>query len=106
VLETNENAIWEHFSVTIADTSAMALPAGWGGYGAEDPNTFEPMLPPGRTFTSVLAGVDELAFSTLAPGYFYGFTDFDVSLDNLTISRVPEPAAGLLLVAAVFMRRR
>ena len=94
---SSANAGWQHLSVTIADTSATALPTGWGGYGAEDPVTFEPTLPPGRTFASVLAGVDELVFTTLVPGFFYGFTDFDVAIDNVSITAVPEPASALLL---------
>jgi PEP-CTERM motif len=103
---------WTTLSVTIADTSATALPAGWGGYGAEDPVTYEPTLPAGRSFASVLAGVDEIAFTTFVPGYFYGETAFDVVVDNLfvrAVSSVPEPASLLLLaagLAALRMRRR
>jgi len=77
---------WQSFSVTIDDTSATELPPGWGGYGAEDPDTFEPILPPDRTFADVLAGADEIVFTTYEPGFFYGFTDFDVRLDNITIT--------------------
>lgn len=93
---------WQTWSVTIADTSATALPAGWGGYGAEDPVTAEPMLPPGRSFANVLAGVDEIAFTTLVPGYFYGDTLFDVAVDNIRmqpLAAVPE-APGAALMAA------
>lgn len=98
---------WHTRSVTIADTSATALPAGWGGYGAEDPNTFEPILPAGRTFASVLAGVDEIAFTTLVPGFFFGFADHDVAVDNITLKRVPEPATvGLVLFGATMLLRR
>ena len=63
------------------------MPAGWGGYGAEDPNTFEPILPEGVTFADVMASVDELAFTTYEPGWFYGPTVFDVRIDNLRIER-------------------
>lgn len=73
------------WSVTIDDTSATELPAGWGGYGAEDPETFEPILPPDRTFADVLAGADEIVFTTYEPGFFYGFTDFDLRIDNIRI---------------------
>jgi hypothetical protein len=90
---------WHSWSVTIADTSSEELPPGWGGYGAEDPNTFEPMLPPDRTFTSVLAGVDELAFTTLVPGFFFGFTDHDVAIDNISIQAIPEPSSAWLVLA-------
>lgn len=90
------DAGWHTWTVTIADTSATELPPGWGGYGAEDPNTFEPILPEDRTFTSVLAGVDEIAFTTLVPGFFFGFTDHDVAVDNIFIQPVPEPSAAAL----------
>lgn len=103
---------WSTWSVTIADTSATALPSGWGGYGAEDPVTYEPTLPADRTFASVLAGVDEIAFTTYVPGYFFGETAFDVVVDNLfirAVSVVPEPAPLALLAAgliALRLRRR
>lgn len=101
----------QHFSVTIDDTSAIALPAGWGGYGEEDAFG-NPVLPDGRTFANVLAGVDEFVFTTYVPGYFYGFTNYDVIVDNISISAVPEPSvlalhgAGLILVAGLVRRRR
>ncbi len=106
---------WTTFMVTIDDTSATDLPAGWGGYGAE--NEFaEPILPKDRTFASVLAGVDEVALTTLEPGFFFGFTDFDVRIDNLaragsavpTLSEYGLMAMGVLLVVAggVITRRR
>jgi len=100
---------WLTHSVTIADTNATDLPAGWGGYGAEDPDTFEPELPADRTFASVLEGVDELAFSTYVPGFFFGFTDFDIGVDNISITTTPIPAPGalaLLGVAGLCSRRR
>ncbi|MGH8171797.1 MAG: hypothetical protein ACREPX_01540 [Rhodanobacteraceae bacterium] len=77
---------WGKFSVTFTPDSAV-LPAGWGGYGAEDPNTFEPILPEGITFADVMASVDEVAFTTYEPGWFFGFTIFDVRIDNLRIDR-------------------
>lgn len=99
---------WQHFAVTIGDTASAALPSGWGGYG----NTIdEPSLPPGRSFADVLAGVDEITFTTFVPGYFYGWTAYDVAVDNISISPVPEPAnAAMLLgglgVLAALRRRR
>jgi len=105
---------WETYSVTIDDPSATELPPGWGGYGAEDPNTFIPILPPDRTFADVLAGTDEAVLTTFEPGFLYGFTAFDIRLDNLAIttvsSRLPEDVDGdgvvgfddLLAVLAAF----
>lgn len=99
---------WQHFAVTIGDTASAALPDGWQGYGDV---TGDPQLPPGRSFASVLRGVDEIVFTTFVPGWFYGFTAFDVVVDNITISAVPEPAsaalwlAGLGLAAGVARRR-
>lgn len=98
---------WTTFGITIDDPNSATLPSGWGGYGAEDPNTFEPMLPADRTFASVLANVDEIRFTTFVPGYFYGFTYFDLQYDNVTVQGVPGPGAlALGVVGAAFMRRR
>jgi hypothetical protein len=99
---------WQHLSVTIGDTAASALPGGWGGFGGTG---LEPGLPPGRTFADVLAGVDEIAFSTYVPGYLYGWTTYDVAVDNISISPVPEPSsfamlAGGLGILALARRRR
>ncbi len=100
---------WTTVNFDILDPTSAALPAGWGGYGAEDPNTFEPILPPDRTFASVLAGVDEIVFTTFVPGFFYGFTNFDIAFDNIAIVSVPAPgAAGVmaLALAGAGLRRR
>jgi MYXO-CTERM domain-containing protein len=106
-LSQANNSEWTTFSVTFDATSA-ALPAGWNGYGAEDPNTFEPILPPNRSFTDIMGTYDEIAITTLQPGFFFGFTDHDLLLDNITLTAVPTPGAVALLGAAglVGLRRR
>jgi hypothetical protein len=71
---------WQHMSVTIPDTTSTKLPHGWGGYG--DGGV---ALPPGRTFADVLSQIDEVAFTTFVPGYAYGYTTFDVEVDNISI---------------------
>lgn len=99
---------WTTFSVTF-DPNSPALPQGWGGSGAEDPNTFEPILPPGVTFADVLQNVEELSFTTYEPGWFYGFTDFNIRIDNIRIDVTPIPAPSalaLLGLAATRSRRR
>lgn len=83
---------WTTFSVTF-DPRATALPPGWGGYGAETAGG-EPILPPGTTFRDVLAGVDAMAFTTLQPGFVFGFTDFTVRLDNIRVTRTVAPRPG------------
>jgi len=85
---------WTTFSVTF-DPTSTALPPGWRGSGAEDPVTYEPILPPGVTFADVLAGVDQLVFTTLQPGFFFGFTDFEVRVDNITVVRTAANPADL-----------
>lgn len=98
---------WRNFSALIEDPNSAALPAGWGGTGDEDPVTFEPRLPPNRTFASVLQSVDEIRFTTFVPGFFFGFTNFAIQVDNPTLAVVPEPtAAGLLGLSAIALRRR
>ncbi len=100
---------WQHLSVTIGDTSSTTLPAGWGGDGATVGDG--PGLPDGRTFADVLASVDEVRFTTAVPGYLYGYTYYDVSVDNISIAAVPEPSTyamllgGLGLMGAVARRR-
>lgn len=101
---------WQHLSVTIGDTSATALPVGWGGYGGPDGSG--PTLPSGRTFASVLASVDEVVFTTLQPGYAYDFANYDVAIDNVSVTAVPEPSTygmmvgGLALVGWLARRKR
>lgn len=99
---------WRNFSALIENPSSATLPAGWGGTGDEDPVTFEPRLPPNRTFASVLESVDEIRFTTFVPGFFFGFTNFAIQVDNPTVAVVPEPAtAGVLgLATATLVARR
>jgi len=96
-ISASNNGDWSTYSVTF-DPNATDLPGGWGGYGAEDPDTFEPTLPDGVSFSDVLSGVDEIAFTTYQPGFFFGFTDHTIGIDNLSITRtVPAPSALALI---------
>ena len=92
----NRNAGWKTFTVDIADPNATELPDGWVGFGGpEDPNTYMPQLPPGRTFADVMAGVDELQIHNIEPGYWYdiGFV-YDLNFDNITIKELPKDCNG------------
>jgi hypothetical protein len=105
-----EYSDWTTLSVTITDPTQVTLPDGWIGFGDYDPVTLEPILPDGATFASVLAGVDEFRLTSFQPGFFYGFTDFDVRVDNLSIATTPVPVPGALLLFATglipLLRRR
>lgn len=99
---------WQHLSVTIDDTSASALPSGWGGFGGDDTETDGlPALPPGLRFSDVLGSVDELVFTTFVPGYFYGWTAYDMAVDNISLvpaaADVPEPGSMTLMVGGFAM---
>lgn len=82
---------WTTFSAEVTDVLSDELPEGWNGAGDEDPQTFEPILPEGRTWTNVLQGVDRIEFTTFVPGFFYGFTNFKLSIDNATIAPIELP---------------
>lgn len=101
---------WTNFSVTIDDPMSAILPTGWVGFGDEDPNTFEPILPPGATFATVLAGVDEFHITGAVPGFFFNNANFDVRMDNVSVSTsaIPEPGAtfALLLTGVLACARR
>ena len=99
---------WTNYEVTIDDPTETELPDGWIGFGDEDPNTFEPILPPGATFATVLAGVDEFRLTGAVPGFFFTDANFDARIDNVGIkSVIPEPStAGLIgLVGLLWCRR-
>ncbi|MEM8872913.1 MAG: PEP-CTERM sorting domain-containing protein [Planctomycetota bacterium] len=98
---------WQTYAITIDDPTATELPRGWAGAGAEDPDTFEPLLPEGRTFADVLAGADEVVFTTFVPGFLYGFTNFDLQVDNVGFVAIPEPTSlSLLALGGLALRRR
>ena len=84
-LSAAAQANWTELSVTIGDTTSAALPAGWIGFGDEDPMTFEPILPAGATFASVLAGVDEVRITGAVPGFFFNNANYDVRIDNVAV---------------------
>ena len=85
LLGVNFTPEWTTLSVTIDDPTSTTLPPGWIGFGDTDPVTYEPVLPAGATFASVLASVDEFDVTGAVPGYFYTDAFFDVQIDNITV---------------------
>ena len=69
---------WTTLSVMIADPTQTALPPGAIGFGDEDPETFEPILPAAASFATVMAGVDEVRITGAVPGFFFGPANWDV----------------------------
>ncbi len=77
---------WGHFTFEVPDPTSTTLPPGWGGTGDEDPVTGGPMLPPNRSYTSVVQNVDEMRFTTFQPGYFYIANFWEVGFDNVKVT--------------------
>ena len=100
IVGVNFTPDWTTLSVTIDDPTSTELPAGWIGFGEEDPNTFEPILPAGATFASVLASVDEFDVTGAVPGFFFTNAFWDVQIDNIAVT-VPEPGSFLLLLTGL-----
>lgn len=90
---------WRTLSVLIEDTTSVTLPRGWTGAGFTDPVTFEPRLPDGVTFADVLSGVDRIAFTTFQPEFGYPVSQYNIVVDNLSITRIP--SAGGLWAAVI-----
>jgi hypothetical protein len=89
-----------------AGAPGTGLPTGWFGAGAEDPVTFEPILPAGRTYSNVLASIDEVRVTTFQPGFFYGFRLFDIGIDNINATVIPAPGSAALLITAGLLAAR
>lgn len=85
--------LWTRFTYSIPDPAQTALPPGWGGTGAEDPVTYEPILPDGWNYNRVLQNVLYVRVTTMVPGYFYGANFWEVGFDNLLVEPAPGCAA-------------
>jgi Ca2+-binding RTX toxin-like protein len=97
----NRDAGWKTFNIDIEDPFLEAqlntdLPDGWTGYGGPEDSSYMPQLPPTRTFTDVLASVDEIVFHSIEPGYFYGIGFLhDMDVDNITLKAFPQECNGV-----------
>ena len=93
-------------SVIIAYPTSPTLPGRWIGFGDTDLSSFEPKLPAGATFATVLAGVDDFRITGAVPGFFFTNAFWDVQVDNISVT-VPEPSSiALLALGAVGLLRR
>ncbi len=79
---------WTRVTFDIPAPEQFALPTGWAGTGASNPDTFESMLPEGVGYRDVLSNVSRLDITTLIPGFFYGANFWEVGWDNLRVERV------------------
>jgi hypothetical protein len=88
---------WAHYEIDVPNVHSTEMPEGWLGYGGpENPDNYEVQLPPDRTWTDVLAEVDEIHISSLNYNYFYSL-DFvhDMQIDNLSIGPIPQECNGI-----------
>ena len=104
-ISADANGDWTTLSATIDDPTQTDLPSGWIGTGATD-DDLNPVLPLGRSFADVLAGVDEVQFTTFVPGEFFGFTDFAVDVDNPSLTVIPAPATPAIALAGLALAAR
>jgi len=83
---------WTTHSVTV-DPRSLQMPAGWGGTGADDPETGGPVLPAGVTFADVMSDVNEVSLAAHEPYEPFEGGDFDVGVDNIRIAFGEAPPA-------------
>jgi MYXO-CTERM domain-containing protein len=96
---------WTRLEYLLPDPNGSDIPDGWGGTGAWD-DLGNPILPPDRSWSDVLASIDEVSFTTFVPGYFYSANFWEVGFDNVSVEVVPAPGALALLGAAGLCSRR
>ena len=87
---------WKTFTAEVQNPNSTELLDGWIGFGGPElPPTYLPGLPPDYTFADVMAGVDEIQFHSIEPGWFYsiGFIH-DMDFDNITVRELPRTCAN------------
>jgi hypothetical protein len=94
---------WKSYDFAIPSQDTSAVPAGWHGGSAEDPENFRP----GITWNDVITHVDRVEFWWLNPAFFAIFQQWDVGVDNVRVTAVPEPSAlGAIGCAGLLAIRR
>jgi hypothetical protein len=87
---------WRSYNFAIPSQDTSAVPAGWSGGHAGDPENFRP----GVTWNDVITNVDRVEFWWLHPAHFAIFQQWNVGVDNVSVT-VPEPASATCALAAV-----
>ncbi len=81
---------WVHYDFDIPSDDTSALPAGWSGGYFGDPENFRP----GVDWNDVITSVDQVQISWLHPAFFAIFAQWDVGMDNISITTVDAPCVG------------
>lgn len=93
---------WKSFAFDVPSDS-NDTPAGWKGGWVGDGENFRP----GVTWGDVITSVDQVEFWWINPADFAFFANWNVGIDNASITTVPAPAGlALLGLAGVAARRR
>jgi hypothetical protein len=87
---------WKSFDFNVPSQDTSAVPAGWSGGHAGDPENFRP----GVTWNDVITNVDVVEFWWLHPAFFAIFQQWDVGVDNVRVT-VPEPSSALVALGSV-----
>jgi len=94
---------WVSYDFPVPSASTEALPAGWTGGYAGDSEHFRP----GVTWNNIVTHADSVEFWWLNPSFFAIFQQWDVGVDNVRVTSVPEPASVAAVAASgVLMLRR
>ncbi len=76
---------WLHYEFIIPSASTEAVPAGWSGGWVGDGENFRP----GIDWNDVITGVDVVEIWWFHPAYFGIFQNWNVGVDNITITVDP-----------------
>ena len=79
---------WVHYDFAIPSSSTAAVPTGWFGGWAGDPENFRP----GVDWNDVITSVDVVEVWWLDPRLFAIFRNWDVGVDNVAIELEALPA--------------
>jgi hypothetical protein len=86
---------WVSYDFPVPSQSTEPLPGGWTGGYAGDPEHFRP----GIDWNDVITSVDQVEFWWLNPSFFAIFQQWDVGVDNVRVTSIPEPASAIALAA-------